>query len=170
MTLPSVPIWESEHPEPELSGGSRPIASTAVSEEFSSQTKIRVLFVDDHEMIRQGLISMIADQPDIRILGEAANGKEALEMVRRLKPDVVVMDVSMPVMDGIEATRRIRDESSGVRVIGLSMYEDEKVAQRMLKAGAEAFITKTASSVELLKAIYGMEKAGGLGCDKNESP
>jgi signal transduction histidine kinase len=115
----------------------------------------RVLFVDDHHVMRQGLIKLMSGQPVVQVVGEAANGQEAIEKVRELRPDVVVMDVSMPVMDGIEATRRIKAGWPEVRVVGLSMYDDDQIAQRMREAGAEAFLSKTASSAELLKAIYG---------------
>jgi DNA-binding NarL/FixJ family response regulator len=116
---------------------------------------IRVLFVDDHHVMRQGLIRLMSGQPVIQVVGEAADGQEAVEQVRGLSPDVVVMDVSMPVMDGIEATRRIKAKWPAVRVIGLSMYDDEQISQEMRTAGAEAVISKTASPAELLKAIYG---------------
>jgi len=118
---------------------------------------IRVLFVDDHKVMRQGLISMISGNPDIHVIGEAANGREALERVRQLRPDVVVMDVSMPVMDGVEATRRIKAEFPEVRVIGLSMFKDDHIARTIREAGAEAFLSKSASTAQLLKAIYGMD-------------
>jgi len=81
-------------------------------------------------------------------------GKEAIETTRKLKPDIVIMDVSMPEMNGIEATRRIKSESPEVRVIGLSMHEDDLLADAMRQAGAEAFVSKTISSSELLKAIH----------------
>jgi PAS domain S-box-containing protein len=116
---------------------------------------IRVLFVDDHHVMRKGLIRLMSGQPVIHVVGEASNGQEAIEKVRQLKPGVVMMDVSMPVMDGIEATRRIRAEWPEVRVIGLSMYDDENTSQKMRDAGAEIFMSKTASPAELLKAIYG---------------
>jgi len=116
---------------------------------------IRVMFTDDHKVMRQGLMSMIADQPDILVVGEADNGREALERARQVKPDVIVMDVAMPEMDGVEATRRIKDEFPKVRIIGLSMYEDELLAESMRQAGAEVFLNKSTSSAELLKAIYG---------------
>jgi DNA-binding NarL/FixJ family response regulator len=114
-----------------------------------------VLFVDDHKVMRQGLINLIGTQPGIHVAGEASNGREAIDRVRQLKPDVVVMDVSMPVMDGIEATRHIKAKWPEVRVIALSMVEDEHVARTMREAGAEAFVSKTASLAELLKAIFG---------------
>lgn len=116
---------------------------------------LRVIFVDDHKVMRQGLINLIAEQPGIRVVGEAANGREAIERVRQLLPDVVVIDTLMPEMDGEEATRRIKAEWPDVRIIGLSMLEDEHIAQAMKKAGAEAFLSKTVSPDELLKAIHG---------------
>jgi len=117
--------------------------------------RIRVLFADDHEVMRQGLVSMVGQQPDIQVVGEAVNGKEAIELVRQLKPDVAVLDFSMPEMDGIEATRRIKAEFPEVRVIGLTMYANEQqVVQAMIQAGAEAVVNKTASLSELLGAIY----------------
>lgn len=115
----------------------------------------RVLFVDDHHVMRQGLVNLMNGQPNIEVVGEASNGREAIEKARDLKPDVIVMDVSMPEMDGIESTRRIKAELPGVRVIGLSMHKDEQIARMMSDAGAECFKIKTASPKELLKAIYG---------------
>ncbi len=120
-------------------------------------SKIRVLFVDDHKLIRQGMIRMIAEQPDIQLVAEASNGLQSVELARLYKPDVVVMDVSMPDMDGIEATRLIKAELPAVRVIGLSMHEDERLVRDMKAAGAEAFLSKTVSTAELLRAIYGIE-------------
>jgi len=131
--------------------------STTAGHTDSAESKIlRVLFADDHQVMRQGLISLVTDQPGIQLAGEAENGLQALELTRQLQPDVVVMDINMPKMDGIEATRRIKTEMPDVRVIGLSMYEDEAVAVAIEQAGAEAFVNKTASPDELLKAIYGM--------------
>jgi CheY-like chemotaxis protein len=115
---------------------------------------IRVLFADDHKVMRQGLIQLVANQPDIHVVGEAANGRIAFELARQLQPDLIVMDVSMPEMDGIMATRLIKTEMPKVRVVGLSMFEDEQVTQAMRLAGADAFISKTSSSAELLRTIY----------------
>jgi len=109
-------------------------------------------------VMRQGLIRLIEGQPDIEVVGEAANGRQAIDRARQLHPDVVVMDISMPVMDGVEATRLMKSEFPDIRVIGLSMFEDEHIARTMHEAGAEAFVSKTASSAELLKAIYGKSR------------
>lgn len=117
--------------------------------------RLRVLFVDDHTLMRKGLIKMVANNPAIEVVGEAANGREAVEQVRYLKPDVVVMDVSMPKMNGIDATFMIKKNFPDVRVIGLSMFDEDTIAQQMQQAGAETSICKTAPSAELLKAIYG---------------
>jgi PAS domain S-box-containing protein len=126
-----------------------PVVSTATG-------ATRVLFADDHKVMRQGLIKLIAGQPGIHVVGEAANGLEAVELARRLHPDVVVMDVSMPEMDGIEATRRIKDELPNVRVVGLSMHEDEHIFKAICKAGAHSFVNKATSPAQLLKAIFGV--------------
>jgi PAS domain S-box-containing protein len=132
--------------------------SCAPVEQKDAAGKIGVLFADDHKIMRKGLIKLVSGQQDIRVVGEAENGREAIEMTRHIRPDVVVMDISMPEMDGIEATRLIKAEMPQVRVIGLSMHDDEHVTQAMRKAGAEAFLNKTVSSPELLETIYGFKR------------
>jgi len=97
---------------------------------------------------------MLDGQPGLVVVGEATIGQQALDLTREVRPDVIVMDISMPVMDGIEATRRIKKEFPDIRVVGLSMQEDEQVIDKMYKVGADFFINKTASPGELLKAIY----------------
>jgi signal transduction histidine kinase/ActR/RegA family two-component response regulator len=144
---PEMPVKDTTHLSTETAPG-------------AAEHDIRVLFADDHKVMRQGLIRLVAGKPGILVVGEAANGSEALEKVRLVKPDVVVMDISMPEMDGIEATRRIKAELPDVRVIGLSMYEDEHISQSLHEAGGDDFLSKTTSSANLLKAIYGTDRDG----------
>jgi len=115
---------------------------------------MRILVTDDHKVMRQGLVGLLKRQPDIEVAGEAENGKVAVELAHRYHPDLVIMDVSMPVMDGIEATRRIKNELPDVKVVALSMHEDEQIVRMMRDAGAEDFVSKTASSTEFLQVIY----------------
>ena len=114
---------------------------------------LRILLVDDHVMMRQGLTMMLADEPDITVVGEASNGFEAIDQVKRLNPDLVLMDYSMPQMDGLQATRRIKEQWPGIRVIGLSMYDEADRAQSMLEAGASAYVAKTGGADALLNTI-----------------
>jgi DNA-binding NarL/FixJ family response regulator len=114
----------------------------------------RVLLVDDHKIFREGLRALIEKKPGIEVVGEAENGKMAIEMVDRLSPEVVIMDIAMPDMNGIEATRQIVDRTShSVKVIGLTMHSDIRYVIRMLKAGASGFLLKDCSSEELVEAI-----------------
>ena len=114
---------------------------------------MRVLVVDDHTVVRQALALMLSQESDIEVVGEASNGKTALELARSLKPDVVLMDVNMPVMNGIEATRAIHGEIPGISVIGLSMYEKNEQAIPMLDAGAVGYVSKSDAPDILLAAI-----------------
>jgi DNA-binding NarL/FixJ family response regulator len=131
---------------------------TALPESISVDKRLRVLFADDHKVMRQGLIRLISGQTDIEVAGEAANGREAVKLARQLRPDVIVMDISMPVMDGIEATRFIKTEFPEVRIVGLSMFEDEQSVKNIISAGADTFVPKTASSEEFVNAIFGIEE------------
>lgn len=119
--------------------------------------KIRVLVVDDHTIVRDGICSLLALVSDIELVGEAATGKEAVSKVRQLAPDVVLMDVAMPVINGLEATRRIRKEFPNARVLALTQYDDREQVFSMIEAGARGFITKVAASSELavgIRAVY----------------
>jgi PAS domain S-box-containing protein len=118
--------------------------------------RLRVLLADDHQVIRQGLVTMLESQPDLQVVGEASNGREALELALKLRPDVILMDVSMPEMDGIAATRRIKRRMPQVRVIGLSMYDEGEVEDRMRKAGADAYTCKSEPAASLMNVIRGM--------------
>jgi two-component system response regulator NreC len=115
--------------------------------------KIRVLVVDDHTIVRDGVRALLTLAGDIEVVGEAANGREALEMVRQLVPDVVLMDIAMPILGGLEATRRIHKEFPAVKVLALTQYDDREYVFPVLEAGASGFLSKTAASSELTAAI-----------------
>ncbi len=115
--------------------------------------RIRVLLVDDHIVVRQGLARLLKEEGDIEIVGEASDGRTAVDLARRLLPDVVMMDVDMPVMNGVEATRAIAEECPAIRVIGLSMFDEKHQARAMRKAGACDYVTKTGPSEALVAAI-----------------
>jgi CheY-like chemotaxis protein len=121
--------------------------------EEHTPTDIRVLLVDDHVMLRQGLCSVINGCPHIRVVAEAGNGLEAIEAMHRSRPDVVVMDINMPEMDGIEATKRIKNEFPHVAIIGLSVHQGTSEKQKMMDAGACAYLMKECAVDELCHAI-----------------
>jgi signal transduction histidine kinase/CheY-like chemotaxis protein len=118
---------------------------------------LRVLLADDHRIVREGLRSLLSDKPDVEIVGEAAHGREAVDLALRLEPDVVIMDVAMPLIDGDEATRQIKAHLPKTRVIALSTYNEPETIGKMYQAGAENYVLKTASSDELLAAIRGKD-------------
>ena len=115
--------------------------------------RIRVLVVDDHTIVRDGICALLALAGDIEVVGEAANGSEALKMVKELGPDVVLMDIAMPIMDGLEATRRICREFPRIRVLVLTQYDDREFVFPVIEAGAIGFISKVAASPELASGI-----------------
>jgi two-component system response regulator NreC len=115
--------------------------------------KIRLLLVDDHEIVRAGLRMLFLAEPDMEIVGEVGSGDEALQAVRDLKPDVVLMDVVMPGISGIEATRRLKQVDPDVEVLALTMHEDEQYFFEMLNAGAAGYIPKRAAPDDLVSAI-----------------
>jgi len=121
-------------------------------------SKIRVLVVDDHAMFREGIRSLLEGYEDVEIVGEAAQGREAIEKVCQLAPQVVLMDIAMPVMGGLEATRRIQKESPNARVLVLTQYEDSEYILSLLRAGARGYISKTATASELVSAIRAVHK------------
>ena len=114
---------------------------------------IRILLADDHRILREGLRSLLTQQPDITVVGEACDGEQAVALARELKPDLVIMDVVMPGLDGVEATRRIRAECPGARVIALSMHSDRRFVSEMLRAGALGYLVKDSAFEELHQAV-----------------
>jgi DNA-binding NarL/FixJ family response regulator len=114
---------------------------------------VRILLADDHRILREGLRSLIAQQPDLELAGEAASGEEAIALARQTKPDVVIMDVVLPGIDGVEATRRIHSEFREIRIIALSMHSDRRYVSEMLRAGAIGYLVKDGAFEELNLAI-----------------
>ena len=124
--------------------------------------KIRVLIVDDHTLVRDGIRALLALVADVEVVGEAANGKEALEKVKELAPDVVLMDLAMPVMGGLDATRRIRRDFPGTRVLALTQYDDSEYVIPVIEAGARGFVSKMAAFSELASAIHAVHNGGSF--------
>jgi DNA-binding NarL/FixJ family response regulator len=120
---------------------------------------IRVLIVDDHVLVREALCSILEDEPDIDVVGQASDGESALTLCRELHPQVVLMDIALPDISGIEVTRRLSDENNPVRVLALSTHIDRRFVTRMVEAGAAGYINKAASKQELLSGIRAV--AGG---------
>ena len=115
--------------------------------------KINVLVVDDHAVVRDGICSLLALAGDIEVVGEATNGKEGLDKAGKLLPDIVLIDISMPIMNGLEAIRRIHKEFSEIKILVLTQYDDKEHVFPTIQAGANGFISKTASSSELTAGI-----------------
>jgi two-component system, NarL family, response regulator NreC len=115
--------------------------------------KLRILLADDHTVMRTGLRVLLERQPNLEVVGETENGRQTVELSASLKPDVLVMDVGMPILNGIEATKQIVDKSSTTAVVILSMYSDEAYVMRALKAGARAYLLKDSAAVDLISAI-----------------
>jgi DNA-binding NarL/FixJ family response regulator len=114
---------------------------------------IKIILAEDHQIVRQGLRSLLAGEPDMKVVGEADTGRKALKLAQELAPDVIIMDISMPDMNGIEATRQLQVESPEVRVIALSMHSDSLFVMNMLKSGAMGYLLKDCALEELVKAI-----------------
>lgn len=115
--------------------------------------KIKILVVDDHTVVREGICTLLGLSPEMEIVGEASNGMEALDMIRKYAPDVVLLDISMPIMDGLETTRRIRKEFPEVKILVLTQHDDKEFVFPIIEAGARGFINKTAASSELVAGI-----------------
>jgi DNA-binding NarL/FixJ family response regulator len=114
---------------------------------------IRIMIAEDQRIVREGLIALLEDEHDMTIVGEAANGQAAVELFARLQPDIVLMDLQMPVMDGPEATRRIRDQAPDARILVLTTYATDEFIFKALRAGARGYLLKDTSADELLAAI-----------------
>jgi two-component system response regulator NreC len=116
-------------------------------------TKIRVLLAEDHETVRDGLKLLLQSQADIEIVGEASDGRQAVERAQALKPAVAVLDVSMPQMNGLAATRMLKEVAPGIAIVALTRHDDEAYVKELLGAGASAYVLKQSSFSELLRAV-----------------
>ncbi|MHB8173878.1 MAG: response regulator [Nitrospirota bacterium] len=114
---------------------------------------IKLLIVDDHAIVRQGLRALLEAQDGLSIVAEAENGRDAVKKVRELAPDVVIMDIAMPILNGLEATRQIKRLNPAVKVLGLTMYNDDEYIFQILKSGASGYLIKESSASELISAI-----------------
>ena len=119
---------------------------------------IRIALADDHRMFREALASTLALAPDIRIVGEAGSGRAAIEMAEKLRPEILVLDIAMPDMNGIEVAQRLRASCPEVKVIALSGHVDKRFVQEMLKAGASGYVAKAAAGADLVRAIRAVAK------------
>jgi NarL family two-component system response regulator LiaR len=114
---------------------------------------IRVVVADDHNVVRAGIRELLSDEPDIEVVGEARNGHDAVELALAQRPDVVVMDINMPELSGVEATRQIRAAAPEVRVLALTAYQDDPYIYGLLDAGASGYILKTAEGGDIVRAV-----------------
>jgi CheY-like chemotaxis protein len=150
----SIPVAPIEKIEKRAQGiPVLPDAPIPSSSDLDPGRKSRVMLADDHAVVRQGMANLLGDEPDIEIVGEAADGHEAVELAAGLLPDVILMDMSMPKLNGVEATRIIHNDWQEICIIGLSIFEEVDRAQAMRDAGAVDYLTKSGPAKELIDAI-----------------
>ena len=140
---------------------------------------IRVLLVEDHRMVREALCEVLKKVPDIEVVGEAGDARDALKQAAELKPDVVVLDINLPDINGIEVAARLRDAGSRAKLVALSAFADKRFVTAMLRSGASAYVTKSAAGTELVRAIravaaghgyFSPEIAGALASEVRDRP
>jgi DNA-binding NarL/FixJ family response regulator len=119
----------------------------------STAKKLRIVVADDHELVHRGIRDLLQDQRGWKVVGVAAEGREAVEKVKKLKPDIAILDISMPEVDGLEATRRIREEAGDTQVLILTMHESDQMVRRVLEAGARGYVLKSDMAKRLVKAV-----------------
>ncbi len=124
--------------------------------------KLRVLLVDDHTVVRQGLRVLLEAEPDMRIVGEAETGRQAIQLTKKHLPDVVVMDIAMPMLNGLEATRQIIKEAPHTKVLVLSSYSDDEYVQQLTEAGAAGYLLKQTAASDLIKAVREARKGNAF--------
>jgi two-component system response regulator NreC len=120
--------------------------------------KVKILVVDDHAIVREGVRMILAKESDLEVVGEAGDGAQALELTERVHPDVVIMDISMPGMGGVEATQTLRNKYPDVQVLALTMHEDESYVFQLLRAGAAGYVLKRAAAQDLVQAVRAAAK------------
>ena len=126
--------------------------------------KIRVLLVDDHAILREGIKALLDKQDDIEVVAEASDGREAIPKAAQFCPDVVVLDISMPLMDGLESTRQMKKENPDIRILVLTMHDDEEYFFQLLRAGASGYVTKKSVGKELVSAIKAVHRGDSFFC------
>jgi DNA-binding NarL/FixJ family response regulator len=120
--------------------------------------KIRVLIADDHDILRQGIIALLDKHDIVEVVGEASDGRDAVAQAKQLNPDVVIMDISMPLMDGVEATRRLRKSHPKIKILMLTIYGDKEKVQSSVKAGAAGYVPKVGAGSDLVSAIEAVHR------------
>jgi CheY-like chemotaxis protein len=149
-----VPVVKVSSEQPQAIERIRPIPQSIKSQTIRSPSeKIRILLTDDHKMVREGFCHILNAQSDMEVVGEAENGQQAITLCQSLRPTVVVMDLHMPLIDGLEATRQIKQVTPDTVVIGLSVYDTPEVARGFKEAGAETFVTKGGPAESLMTVI-----------------
>lgn len=125
-------------------------------------TKIRILIADDHRVVREGLVAILKSRSDMDVVGEAINGFEVIEKTKALKPDVILMDISMPQMNGVEATRAVRKISPEIGIVVLTMHDDDATIFELVRTGVHGYLLKDADSSEIVKAIQSIYKGESI--------
>jgi two-component system, NarL family, response regulator NreC len=126
-----------------------------------SSSTIRILLADDHTILRQGLKLILSSQPDLQVIGEAANGNEVVQLAQELRPDIVLLDVAMPELNGIDATRRMMETNPKLRILVLSMHKEAVYVREILRAGARGYLLKDVIDTELLSAVRSVARGDG---------
>lgn len=129
----------------------KPVSETPSVE--GAESRLRILLADDHDVVRKGIAALLCREPDVEIVGQASNGRQAVELAKQLRPDLILMDMTMPEMDGLEATRILQRENPEIKIIALSMHDKRDMAEHMIKAGAMLYLNKSDAFEELLGAI-----------------
>lgn len=121
---------------------------------------IKVVLADDHLVVRKGIKNLLEEEKDIEVIGEASNGREAVEAVEELKPDILIIDIRMPLMNGLEATQKLYDNSTATKILILSMHDDEDYILQSIEAGASGYLLKDTSKEEFIKAVKAIHQGG----------